>query len=134
MRKILAAVILAGCAAMLPAVEDSPRFDKPLTGDQAILHALDRLTFGPRPGDVEAVKKKGLSQWIGLQLHPERIPLNPALEAQTQALVEPSAPPLGANRGKKALRPEDVLTARQANVLRAATAQQDYQMLSRLPE
>ena len=119
---------------MLPAVEDSPGFDKPLTGDQAILHALDRLTFGPRPGEVEAVKGMGLSKWIDLQLHPERIPLDPAIEAQTKTLVEPSAPALGANRGKKALRPEDVLTARQANALRAATAQQDYQMLSRLPE
>jgi hypothetical protein len=31
------------------------------------------LTFGPRPGDIEAVKKVGLKKWIDLQLHPERI-------------------------------------------------------------
>jgi uncharacterized protein (DUF1800 family) len=36
------------------------------------LHALDRLTFGPRPGEVEAVTAMGVDQWIELQLHPEK--------------------------------------------------------------
>lgn len=37
------------------------------------IHALDRLTFGPRPGDVDAVMAMGVDKWIDLQLHPERI-------------------------------------------------------------
>jgi uncharacterized protein (DUF1800 family) len=37
------------------------------------LHALDRLTFGPRPGDVQSVVAMGVDKWIDLQLHPERI-------------------------------------------------------------
>ena len=37
------------------------------------LHALDRLTFGPRPGDVQAVAAMGVDKWIDLQLHPEQI-------------------------------------------------------------
>jgi uncharacterized protein (DUF1800 family) len=37
------------------------------------LHALNRLTFGPRPGDVQRVMAIGIDQWIDLQLHPERI-------------------------------------------------------------
>ena len=37
------------------------------------LHALNRLTFGPRPGDVEAVLAKGVDDWIEDQLHPESI-------------------------------------------------------------
>ena len=37
------------------------------------LHALQRLTFGPRPGDVERVSAMGIDKWIDLQLHPERI-------------------------------------------------------------
>ena len=37
------------------------------------LHALDRLTFGPRPGDVQAVAAMGVDNWIELQLHPEQI-------------------------------------------------------------
>src|SRR5215470_7235099 len=53
---------------------DYGQFEKKLSKDQAILHALDRLTFGPRPGDIAAVKKMGLDAWIDLQLHPEKIP------------------------------------------------------------
>jgi uncharacterized protein (DUF1800 family) len=41
--------------------------------DAAILHVLNRLTYGPRPGDVAAVRKVGLAAWIDRQLHPERI-------------------------------------------------------------
>jgi len=37
------------------------------------LHALDRLSFGPRPGDVQAVAAMGVDKWIDLQLHPEKI-------------------------------------------------------------
>ena len=44
-----------------------------LTERQRVLHALNRLTFGPRPGDVEAVTAKGLDSWIEDQLHPESI-------------------------------------------------------------
>jgi len=38
-----------------------------------IVHVLNRITFGPRPGDVEAVEKMGLHNFIELQLHPEKI-------------------------------------------------------------
>jgi uncharacterized protein (DUF1800 family) len=51
------------------------------------MHALNRLTFGPRPGDVEAVRKIGVKKWIDLQLHPERIAENPEL-AQRLAPLE----------------------------------------------
>jgi hypothetical protein len=37
------------------------------------MHALNRLTFGPRPGDVQQVMAMGVDQWIDLQLHPEKI-------------------------------------------------------------
>lgn len=48
---------------------------KPPTPDdrQRALHALDRLTFGPRPGDVNAVMAMGVDKWIDQQLHPDRI-------------------------------------------------------------
>ena len=45
----------------------------PLTQQQRILHALNRLTFGPRPGDEAAVSKMGLEAWFERQLHPETI-------------------------------------------------------------
>jgi uncharacterized protein (DUF1800 family) len=38
-----------------------------------IVHVLNRITFGPRPGDVEAVEQMGLHNYIEQQLHPERI-------------------------------------------------------------
>jgi uncharacterized protein (DUF1800 family) len=38
-----------------------------------IVHVLNRITFGPRPGDVEAVEKMGLRNYIQQQLHPETI-------------------------------------------------------------
>ncbi|HEY2646991.1 MAG TPA: DUF1800 domain-containing protein, partial [Candidatus Acidoferrales bacterium] len=44
-----------------------------LAEDGAILQALNRLGFGPRPGDLEGVKKMGLQKWIDRQLHPESI-------------------------------------------------------------
>ena len=42
-------------------------------GDARILHALNRLTFGPRAGDVAAVKATGLTQWFETQLNPTHI-------------------------------------------------------------
>ena len=44
-----------------------------LTADQATLHALNRLGYGPCPGDVERIRQMGLEKWIDQQLHPERI-------------------------------------------------------------
>src|SRR6202011_1680345 len=44
-----------------------------LTEDEAILHALNRLAYGPRPGDVERLRKMGLKKWIDQQLHPDSI-------------------------------------------------------------
>jgi len=41
--------------------------------DKKILHALNRFTFGPRPGDVDAVRAIGLEKWFDQQLHPDKI-------------------------------------------------------------
>ncbi|HEY8849449.1 MAG TPA: DUF1800 domain-containing protein [Thermoanaerobaculia bacterium] len=48
--------------------------DSKLTERQRAMHALNRLAFGPRPGDVDRVMKDGLDVWIDQQLHPEAIP------------------------------------------------------------
>jgi uncharacterized protein (DUF1800 family) len=65
---------------------DAKRFQEKLTKDEQVLHVLDRLTFGPRPGDVEIVKKMGVKKWIDLQLHPERIAEDRALEVKLAPL------------------------------------------------
>ncbi|MGH7467153.1 MAG: DUF1800 domain-containing protein [Longimicrobiales bacterium] len=44
-----------------------------LPAPDAVVHVLNRLTFGPRPGDVERVRKMGIERWIDQQLHPETI-------------------------------------------------------------
>jgi uncharacterized protein (DUF1800 family) len=71
-------------------------FQKKLSKDEQILHALDRLTFGPRPGDVERVQRIGLKKWIFEQLHPDRMDENPVLETQLQALESLRMTPLEA--------------------------------------
>lgn len=44
------------------------------TDREAIAHALNRLAFGPRPGDLARVSETGLARWIEQQLHPAGIP------------------------------------------------------------
>ena len=44
-----------------------------LEGQTRVLHALNRLTFGPRPSDVTAVEKMGLNRWFEMQLNPASI-------------------------------------------------------------
>ncbi len=48
-----------------------------LSEDEAILHALNRLAFGPRPGDVETVLRDGVDAWINRQLRPDAAPHHP---------------------------------------------------------
>src|SRR5579859_199084 len=54
-----------------------------LSADEAILHALNRLAYGPRPGDIERVRQMGLAKWIEQQLNPNSID-DKALEARLQ--------------------------------------------------
>ena len=68
-----------------------------LTEDQAIVHALNRLGYGPRPGDLQRVRDTGLAKWIDRQLHPEslndsrlqsRLSRFPTLAMSSEALLE----------------------------------------------
>src|SRR5947207_7577514 len=82
---LMAAVLaLAGNAA--------GRFDQKLTIDKQIIHVLNRLTFGPRPGDVEQVRRLGVEKWIDLQLHPDRVAENPVLETRLKQLTTMQMP------------------------------------------
>jgi uncharacterized protein (DUF1800 family) len=99
------APVLCGILCAIPAAakpkkpnpaNDSKLFQKKLPKDEQILHALDRLTFGPRPGDIERVKHIGLKKWMDQQLHPDRMDENPVLEARLQALESLRMTPLEA--------------------------------------
>jgi uncharacterized protein (DUF1800 family) len=67
-------------------VQNAALFRQPISRDQKVEHALNRLSFGARPGDVQQVRSLGLKKWIDLQLHPERIPENPSLAAKLRPL------------------------------------------------
>src|SRR3954447_4747866 len=56
-----------------------------LPEEQRILHVLNRLGFGARPGDVERVKSIGVEKYIEQQLNPNRID-DSASEAKLQNL------------------------------------------------
>ena len=58
--------------------------DLSLTEQERAAHALNRLTFGPRPGDLERVQAIGVKKWIELQLNPEQID-DSLLEARLQS-------------------------------------------------
>ena len=86
-RLLLAAAFVSACRKWrFAAREHAARFDAKLSPEQKILQALNRLTFGARPGDIEEVRRLGVEKWIELQLHPERIAENPALEARLKPL------------------------------------------------
>src|SRR5205814_10442242 len=44
-----------------------------LTAEQKVTHLLNRITLGPRPGDIERVRQMGWERFLDEQLHPERI-------------------------------------------------------------
>ena len=64
-----------------PALKNLPITE--LNADEAIMHALNRLAYGPRPGDVERVRQMGLSKWIDQQLNPNSID-DKALDARLE--------------------------------------------------
>ncbi|CAN7703829.1 DUF1800 domain-containing protein [Pseudoduganella sp. LjRoot289] len=49
-------------------------------------HVLNRLAYGPAPGDIERVAKMGVANYIDAQLHPESIELPAALNERLSAL------------------------------------------------
>jgi uncharacterized protein (DUF1800 family) len=61
-------------------------FEQKLSPDRQIIQALNRLTFGPRPGDIEEVRRIGLAKWIEQQLHPDQAAENPVLERRLAPL------------------------------------------------
>jgi len=72
----MAAAPAPAAASARPSTLAQPVATTPLPtvgGDRRIMHALSRLTYGARPGDVERVRAMGLSVWIDRQLRPATI-------------------------------------------------------------
>ena len=90
MRKLallaLASVLALAVFAFAKNPDAGRQFFKQIPKDQKVLQALNRLAFGPLPGDVGKVRAMGLKKWVDLQLHPERIPENPVLTAKLKEM------------------------------------------------
>src|SRR5215207_3597591 len=69
MKKIVALILLT--LLTQPIVFAQKR--RSLTEEQRIIHVLNRLGFGARPGDVQRVKALGLENYINQQLNPEKV-------------------------------------------------------------
>ncbi|MEP6832145.1 MAG: DUF1800 domain-containing protein [Gemmatimonas sp.] len=80
-----------------------PGHDEPreLAVEQQVRQALERLTYGGRPGDAALVRKEGLDRWITRQLTPENWPdraadsafaNKPVLQMTARELVDSSPP------------------------------------------
>jgi uncharacterized protein (DUF1800 family) len=80
-KKIAALALIIPILATQSVVSKTPR----LTEEQRIVHVLNRLGFGPRPGDVERIKSIGLENYITQQLAPEKI-ADTVAENKTQDL------------------------------------------------
>ncbi len=84
-RTIAATLLAAITLPVLAAAKPSPAPLKPLTEEQKIVHVLNRLGFGARPGDVERVKAIGLQKYIDQQLDPGSI-IDSKLESKVRGL------------------------------------------------
>jgi uncharacterized protein (DUF1800 family) len=58
----------------------------PPTAEQQAVHVLNRLAFGPRPGDIARVTRMGVQRYIDTQLDPAAIPYPAALTERLATL------------------------------------------------
>jgi uncharacterized protein (DUF1800 family) len=75
-RSVMAALVIVALtsqAVVTFAVAPNPAKKQRLSDEQRIIHVLNRLGFGARPGDIERVKSIGLESYINQQLNPEKI-------------------------------------------------------------
>lgn len=109
------------------------------TADQQVMHALTRLAFGAKPGDVERVRRMGVDAWIEQQLRPERMddsPLEHFLAANYQTLtqrpgeLEQRYPPPGQLRNQLLGRNGDRGTMSRADSARLRESQQAQRLIT----
>ena len=79
--RLVAAVVAAGLGVAAPLSGQSAAAN---ADTATVVHVLNRLGYGPRPGDVARVKAMGIEAYIEQQLHPERI-VDPALDRRLAA-------------------------------------------------
>ncbi|HEY7568665.1 MAG TPA: DUF1800 family protein, partial [Gemmatimonadaceae bacterium] len=125
-RPSLLAVVLAFSVASLAAL---PTVQRELSSDEQAIHVLNRLAFGPRPGDVQRVKAVGVDRWIAQQLDPRSIRNDanerliadafPSVRLSASQLFD-QAPPPNALRRQARMRGDTALTRADSLMLRSA--------------
>jgi uncharacterized protein (DUF1800 family) len=127
------------------AAEKKPKQDPVLKGlpitelsaDEAILHALNRLAYGPRPGDIDRIKQIGLAKWIDQQLNPNsindsaveaRLEIYPTLKMHTSQLLAEYPNPK--QPVKQELKAQNQNTNQQPGAAAAAVIARDMQSKS----
>ncbi len=69
----IVAILVLLSISVLVASDKKKKNSTPIDPTKRAVHLLNRLSFGPRPGDVDHVKSMGSDQWIDEQLRPEKI-------------------------------------------------------------
>ncbi|MDB5918941.1 MAG: hypothetical protein JWR40_3175 [Massilia sp.] len=90
MTKILFTVVAVGvllvAVAIVPAPAAADTTRAALSAEQQAAHVLNRLAFGPRPGDIERVAQTGVQRYIEAQLHPHTLAYPAALTERLAGL------------------------------------------------
>jgi uncharacterized protein (DUF1800 family) len=138
----------AGCLAVFalllaaaPPGRAGGRYDVKLPLDRQIVHVLNRLTFGPRPGDLDQVRRVGVDAWIDQQLRPERIAENAVVAEKLRALVTLDLPmwqvleryppvPAALMMPLPSLKAFTALTLQQRNILTACSVEERRVLLA----
>ena len=151
-RLIPCAVLLCGaCAtnsgrvndtgsARVPFIVVPPSEPREQTADQQVQQVLNRLAFGPRPGDVAKVRAMGVDQWIARQLASDRIEDGAAerILASYETLDKPTAELVAMyDRGQVAIRQQQRAQAQSGDTstrkdMRAEVLQGDPQLREQL--
>jgi uncharacterized protein (DUF1800 family) len=82
------------------------------SSNERILHLLNRISFGPKPGDIEAVKAVGVEKYLQQQMRPESIKEAPSVAGfvNNSDALRMTPPELFDNYGPPAERAEKTST------------------------
>ena len=82
-----AALLQFGTSLSAPVVDTTRALASALTPRDSALHALNRLAYGPRPGDIDRVAAAGVMKWIDRQLNPGKIDDGPLAARERQFAI-----------------------------------------------
>jgi uncharacterized protein (DUF1800 family) len=84
--RILVTLLLALTAVAAVRGTTTDRFSRPIAVAAQADHVLNRLAYGPRPGDVAYVKRIGVERWIRTQIDSRGVPQTAVLDGRLRPL------------------------------------------------